>query len=94
VLEQLESTPGQLAYALGADAGCGLVRTLGIWASEQAIYAFVGSGAHAEAIARAGEVARTGKTTHFTVNSGELAAVDWARARRALEDEPAKLGYE
>jgi hypothetical protein len=94
VLEQLESTPGQVAYALGADTGCGLVRTLGIWASEQAMYTFMGTGAHVRAMAMAEEVAQTGKTTHFTVTSDELAAVDWARARRELEDEPPKLSYE
>lgn len=85
VLQQLEETPGLVAYALGSDEGCGVQRTMGIWESEEAMFAFVTSGAHATAMGSTLTVSITGKTTSWTVSADEVAALDWDVARGKLD---------
>jgi quinol monooxygenase YgiN len=77
IITQLAETPGLVGYAFGNDETCGDNRTLGVWESEEAIYAFVGSGAHAEAMPRASDLSYTGRTTHWTATADEVNALDW-----------------
>jgi heme-degrading monooxygenase HmoA len=45
------NTEGLIAFSVGSDNGCGVARTMGIWASEEAMYKLVTSEAHAKAMA-------------------------------------------
>lgn len=86
VMAQLGSAEGLLAYAIGTDEVCGAARSMGIWRSEEDMYAFVTSGAHAKAMGMTTELASTGKVTHWTMRADELATLDWDLQRAALED--------
>jgi quinol monooxygenase YgiN len=81
VTEQLEITPGLVAYSLATDTACGDVRTLGIWQSEEAMFAFVGSSAHAQAMVSSLDLSITGRVTHWSATSDEVNALDWASAK-------------
>lgn len=72
VVAQLMVTPGLIAIGFASEPNCGFERTTGIWASEQAMYAFVGSGAHAEAMAQTANLQVAGRATHFEVAAGDL----------------------
>jgi heme-degrading monooxygenase HmoA len=64
---QLAAQPGLLALRLGSSSTCGSGRTLAVWSSEEAMYEFVTSPAHAEAMVAAPEVVQPGfGTTHWT----------------------------
>jgi heme-degrading monooxygenase HmoA len=91
VILQLSETPGLVGYALGGDDACLVNRTMGIWESEEAMYAFVASGAHAEAMP---------KTAHWTMTGDEVVALtsnwstaSWDEARARLEDVGYLEGY-
>jgi heme-degrading monooxygenase HmoA len=86
VIAQLNETEGLLAFGLGRDNGCGVSRTMGIWESEEAMYAFVGSGAHAVAMTQSYDVGLTGKTTHWEVTAEELDTLDWDTGRAKLDE--------
>ncbi|MRG97494.1 antibiotic biosynthesis monooxygenase family protein [Polyangium spumosum] len=58
IVQALQSQPGLVAFQLGTSASCSAGRTLTVWEDEEAMYQFVGSPAHAEAMARTGEVSR------------------------------------
>jgi len=88
VSAQLDQTEGLLAYSYAGDQGCGEASTLAIWASEAAMYRFVGTGAHARAMGQANDVGLAGRVTHWTVTGAEANAIDWEVARakiRAVE---------
>ncbi len=88
----LGETPGLVAWTVGTDDGCGVARTMGIWDSEEALYTFVASDIHAEAMARTTAITFTGRTTHFDVTKEEAEALTWDVMRERLEDvEPSPL---
>lgn len=92
VVAQLASTEGLVAFTIGSDDACGVARTMGVWSSEEALYAFVGSGAHAEAMAKTSALTFTGRTTHWDATPEDVEALTWDVARAKLEDvDP--LGY-
>jgi heme-degrading monooxygenase HmoA len=92
VAAQLAETEGLVAWAVSGDEACGVNRTLGIWESEQAMYAFVGSGAHATAMGLTTELSLTGKVTNWEATAGEVEALDWDVARTKLaEVEPSPI---
>lgn len=88
VIAQLEETPGLVGYALGTDPACGVARTLGVWASEEAMYRFATSGAHLEAMGQFTDLALTGRVTHWNATPEEVEALtfDVARQRIATVD--------
>jgi heme-degrading monooxygenase HmoA len=86
VAAQLAQTEGLVAFSLGTDDTCGVARTMGVWASEEALYAFVGSGAHAEAMAKTSDITFSGRTTHWDATPEEVEALTWDVARDKLED--------
>jgi quinol monooxygenase YgiN len=92
LIAQLNETEGLLAYALGTDETCRTARSIGIWRSEEDLYAFVTTGAHAKAMGLTNELSWSGKATHYSVAAGELDTVDWESQRVALEDvEPSAI---
>lgn len=72
VAEQLMQTPGLIAIGFASEPNCGFERTMGVWESEQAMYAFVGSGAHAQAMAQTADLQAAGRVMHFEVSASEL----------------------
>ncbi len=84
VVAQLGETPGLVAFALGGDASCGDSRTIGVWESEDALYEFVGSGAHLTAMQQANDLGFTGRTTHWNATPDEVEALTWKGAREKL----------
>ncbi len=86
VSAQLDATEGLLAYSYAGDEGCGEASTLAIWASEAAMYKFVGTGAHAEAMGQADEVGLAGRVIHWTVTGAEVNAIDWEAARAKIRE--------
>lgn len=86
VILQLADTPGLIGYSLATDPKCGDGRTMGVWESEEAIYAFVGSGAHAEAMPHAVDLSFTGRTTHWTATAAEVNALDWQKVDAKLRE--------
>lgn len=88
----LGDTPGLVAWTVGTDEGCGVARTMGIWESEEALYAFVASDLHAQAMSRTTALSFTGRTMHFDVTKEEAEALTWDVMREKLEDvEPSPL---
>jgi hypothetical protein len=84
-----------LAFSVGSSDACGVSRTMGIWADEESMFAFVASDAHAEAMNRTAELSFTGKTTHWEATADELMELDWDVAReRLLTTEPFDHYYE
>lgn len=92
VVAQLASTEGLVAFTIGSDDSCGVARTMGVWTSEEALYAFVGSGAHAQAMSKTAQMTFTGRTTHWDATPEEVEALTWDVARAKLES-VAPLGY-
>jgi hypothetical protein len=82
---QLDSTPGMLAYSFGTDAGCGVGRSLSIWASEATLFEYAMTGAHAQAMSRGSEYFDSFKTSYWSTTADELLAIDWDKARQVLE---------
>jgi quinol monooxygenase YgiN len=85
---QLDASPGALAYALATDAGCGVGRSLSVWASEAALFEFASTGAHAEAMSRGHEYFDSFKTTYWSASADEVLAIDWAKTRQVLDAVP------
>jgi hypothetical protein len=82
---QLDSTPGMLAYSFGTDAGCGVGRSLSIWASEAMLFEYATTGAHAQAMSRGNEYFDSFKTSYWSTTADELSAIDWDKARQVLQ---------
>lgn len=83
---------GLIAFSVGSDAGCGVARTMGIWASEEAMYKLVTSEAHAQAMAATTALSFTGRVTHWTVPAAEANAYTWEVARARIGDvEPSAI---
>lgn len=85
VANQLATTEGLVAFAVGTDDGCGVARTMGVWTSEEALYAFVGSGAHADAMAKTADLSFTGRTTHWDATPEDVQSLTWDVARAKLD---------
>lgn len=83
---------GLIAFSVGSDMGCGVARTMGIWASEEAMYKLVASEAHAKAMAATLDVSYTGRVTHWSATAAEANAYTWDVAYAKLVDvEPSGL---
>jgi len=93
VVAQLAQTEGLVAFTLGDDEGCGVARTIGVWSSEEALYAFVATGAHAEAMSKTAVLSFTGRTTHWDATPEEVEALDWDVARAKLDGVASIDGY-
>lgn len=83
---QLESQPGLLALQLASSTGCASGRTLAVWSSEEAMYEFVTSPAHAAAMVAADEVVLPGfRVTHWEESKAER--ISFAEGARRMVQE-------
>lgn len=94
VVAQLTETPGLVALGLATDDTCGVNRTLGVWESEEAMYTFAASGAHAVAMENTPTISLTGKVTHWTATVDEVNALDWDVARAKIAEVDPSYVYE
>ncbi|MDI1447439.1 antibiotic biosynthesis monooxygenase [Polyangium sp. 6x1] len=85
IVGALQTQPGLVAFRLGTAASCSVGRTLTVWKDEEAMYQFVGSPAHAEAMARIGEVSR-GDSVATSWQDDERGAT-WEKALEVLAAE-------
>ena len=88
VLQALGESEGMVAFGIGSSEACGDSRTLSVWASEEAMVAFVAGDAHAAAMLQAPDLAIQGRTTHWEVTAEELEELDWDVARERVEHVP------
>ncbi len=72
VIETMGDMPGLVGYSLGASEKCGTSRTLTVWESEQAMFDFVVSDAHAAAMSQAESISEIGVVTHWDVSSDNV----------------------
>jgi heme-degrading monooxygenase HmoA len=86
IIGQLQETPGFIAFALAGSEACNNVRTMGIWASEEAMYGMVNTGAHAEAMAETTNISLSGRVTHWMATPEELEALSWDEAKSRIAD--------
>lgn len=77
--DQLETQPGLVAYALAIEPTCGFARTLSVWRDETSMLAFVGSGAHADAMTQTFDIGVTGRVTHFVATADQM-PISWELA--------------
>jgi heme-degrading monooxygenase HmoA len=82
VIESLFTTPGFVAVTTGASVSCNTLRTLTVWGSEEAMFAFVVNPAHARAMAQTSDVSRG--TSNTTTWDGNAESVTWQEAARQL----------
>ena len=85
VFAQLQTTPGFLGVAVAGSTACSNLRTLGVWESEEAMYAMVGQGAHAQAMARTTAISVTGRVTHWDATAADVEALDWDVAKAKID---------
>lgn len=79
----LANQPGLIALQTGGSMSCGTARTFTVWESEEAMYSFVASDAHANGIANVAQVSRGGSiVTHWDADTLEKAT--WDEALRQL----------
>lgn len=88
VLQTLGEAEGMVAFGIGSSEACGDSRTLSVWASEEAMMAFVAGDAHAAAMLQAQDLSIQGRTTHWEVTAEELEELDWDVARERVKDVP------
>ena len=70
IIAQLQQQPGLLALQLGNSERCGSGRTLAVWESEDAMYTFVTSPPHMEAMSHVHELVQPG-----------YAVTDWSASK-------------
>lgn len=88
VVTELVEMDGLVAFSLALDNECGDARTLGVWASEEAMYAFVGTKAHVEAMSRTPELSLAGRVAHWSATPEEVLTLDWDAVKARLAEKP------
>jgi hypothetical protein len=84
VFGQLATSGGMVAYGFALDDECGDARTVGVWESEETMYAFAGTGEHVKAMARTHELSLAGRVAHWTATPEEILALDWAEVKARI----------
>jgi len=92
IIPQLMATEGLIGMSFGGEMGCGFQRTLSIWEDTAAMYAFVSSGAHAEAIPQTPNLGWAARVTHWDHDAAE-GTPTWEQALARI-DEVAPIVYE
>lgn len=86
VAEQLMHEPGLVGFKLASSDACASGRTLAVWESEEAMYAFVTSPAHLLAMQRVDAILQPGYgVTHWTANAREEMSFEEGVKRLAAE---------
>lgn len=86
VMQQLDGTEGLLGYALASGEACGSYRTISVWESDEAMFAFVVAGAHAVAMEEAPNVSVGAKVIHWSATPEEIAELTFESAMPRLEE--------
>jgi hypothetical protein len=81
----LQTREGLIAVAFGQSQKCGTVRTMAVWASEQAMSDFVLGDAHLAAMSEGSVVGLNGAVTHWEVAAGEI-PMSWDLARSKIAE--------
>jgi len=81
----LQTREGLIAVAFGQSEKCGTVRTMAVWASEQAMGDFVLGDAHLAAMGEASVVGENGAVTHWEVAADEI-PMSWDLARSKIAE--------
>jgi hypothetical protein len=82
---ELRANPGLVRVVTRTAGSCNTARTLSVWKAEADMYRFVGSAAHARAMAAVSEVSRGGSvTTHWSASETEAT---WEVATRKLAED-------
>jgi heme-degrading monooxygenase HmoA len=84
VMAEMDASEGLIAWALGTDETCRAARSISVWRSEEAMYKFVVSGAHGEAVTHISELSSTGKAARWEVGPDDIGALHWDTAREKL----------
>jgi hypothetical protein len=83
--DELRANPGLVRATTRVSGSCNTARTLSVWKSEADMYRFVGSPAHARAMAAVAEVSRGGSvTTHWDASEADAT---WQVATRKLAED-------
>jgi hypothetical protein len=83
--EELRANPGLVRVTTRLAGSCNTARTLSVWKTEADMYRFVGSAAHARAMAAVAEVSRGGSvTTHWNATQAEAT---WQVATQKLAED-------
>lgn len=85
IAADLQTREGLIAVAFGQSQKCGTVRTMAVWASEQAMGDFVLSDAHVAAMAETSVVSLNGSVTHWEVAADEI-PMSWDLARSKIAE--------
>ena len=79
IIAQLQTQPGLLALQLGTSDSCGSGRTLAVWESEDAMYEFVTSPPHMEAMTNVHDLVKPGyAVTHWSASKPEQLSIQEA----------------
>lgn len=84
VNQALFSNPGLVAVQLADSQQCATARTLTVWTDEAAMYEFVGSQAHVDAIVAFPDISR-GQSTLASFGGVKASDITWDRALAELE---------
>ena len=84
VNQALFSNPGLVAVQLADSQQCATARTLTVWTDEAAMYEFVGSQAHVDAIVAFPEISR-GQSTLANFGGVKASDITWERALAELK---------
>ncbi|MDX2014902.1 MAG: hypothetical protein SFW67_32195 [Myxococcaceae bacterium] len=83
--DELRANPGLVRATTRIAGSCNTARTLTVWKTEADMYRFVGSPAHARAMAAVSEVSRGGSvTTHWNATEAEAT---WQVATQKLAED-------
>lgn len=85
IAADLQTREGLIAVSLGGSQKCGIARTMAVWASEEAMGAFVIGEAHAAAMAETSVVGLNGAVTHWEVAADEI-PMSWDLARSKIAE--------
>ena len=85
ILGALGENDGLLAYQFGGSTRCGAQRTITIWRDAEAMYRFVGSPAHVDAMALTAEIGRDARVESWE-SAGSEVGDDWAGYKARLTE--------
>ncbi len=66
---------------------------MGIWESEEALYKFVGSGAHAEVMPKTATMTEAARVVHWKASVEEVNAFTWDVAKAKISKVPQSANY-
>lgn len=80
IFTDISTREGLVAYTFASDEGCNHQRTLTVWTSEEAMFAFMVGDAHTRAMNATIGISDAGRVTHWTATADEVEALTWDQA--------------